>query len=141
MNEHTYSIVEANEDPKAARIEKGNLKVTFTLQDVENEQALLEKHLKEFRGQHEIESAKVSNIEDNHPFVKDLSEQDRFTVHMYQEAKAILHVLNERIPLFEKQLETSREEVDHICKVLDLGPKTEEEAVDEAVAKIVGDAE
>jgi len=133
MNE--YKLIKKNEDPKLALIEKSGITATFTIAEIEGEQATLEKYLKEFNGQLTLEEAKMSNIEDNHPFVLEMSEQDCFTVHMYQEAKSMAHVYNQKIPEFEEQLEKSRAEMALVMEALDLRPA--EEIVDEAVAKIV----
>lgn len=135
MNKYTYKLKEPHEDPKQATIEKGNITATFTLTQMEADQAFLEKKLKEFYAQKELEEAKIQNIEDHHEFVKDLTEQQCFTVHMYQEAKAIAHVLDKKIPEFEEALAESRAEQKLIVDKLDL--KTKEEAVDDAVSKIV----
>lgn len=133
--EHEYAIVDENEDPRLSVIEKSNLTATFTIEDMEGEQRLLEKHLKEFHAQRLISDAKVQNIENYHPFVKDLTEEQCFTVHLYQESKAMVHVLDKKIPEFEEQLRLSQEEMALVKEKL--GLKTDEEIVDEAVAKIV----
>ncbi len=83
-----YKIIEPNDDPKSIVIEKSGLTEQFTLAGREADIARLMKSKQAFEAQINLENAKISNIEAHHPFVKEMSEQDRFTVRMYQESLA-----------------------------------------------------
>lgn len=136
-NNFTYKIKKDNKkDPTAILIEKGNITHTFRPADMLNEQEYLSNYIKQFKGQADVERAKMKNIEENHPFVLKMSEQDLFTAHMYQEANAIVKTIEKKLPEFEEQLEESEAELVVLQDTLGFSLQTPEEAVDKAVAKI-----
>lgn len=102
--EYTIPVVNA-EDPKMSTIEKRGDVVTFTYADIEEQERLLGKALKEITAKRDLEAAKLLNIESYHPFVKNLSEEELFTAHMYQESKAITIVAQPKIDQIQKQLD------------------------------------
>lgn len=92
-----YKIKEASENPRESVIEMTGKPIEFSLYEMEGNLARLEKNEKEMAATIELNAAKMDNIERNHPFVKDMSEQDLFTAHMYQEAKAIVKVGTDKL--------------------------------------------
>jgi hypothetical protein len=114
MSEHTYKIVKEATDPKESVIEKSNIKVEFTIYELEAENRTIEKYLKEFGAQKLLADAKITNIEDNHPWVKDLTEEQLFTAHMYQENQAMSRVMQKKIDEYEKAQIDSAEELKDI---------------------------
>lgn len=139
MSQHTYHIKELDENPFNIVIEKYNITHDFTLGEMIQEQKQLEKYIRQWESQVALEEAKMKNIEEHHPFVLDMSEQDMFTAHMYQESKAIVKTIGEKLPEFKKQLQESKEELEHVSSTLGIDLPDADEAVAEAVAKIVED--
>jgi len=111
-----YTIGEKAEDIKDTNIIKKGVIVNFTMRQVEEHETSLGKLLKELSAKKELEEAKMTNIERNHKFVLKLSEKNLFTAHMYQEAKAIVHVAKLKIKEVEEQVEEYRKEREEIYK-------------------------
>ena len=122
-----YTLKEKAKDPNAAVITKSGISVDFTPQEMRNEQAQCEKFLAELNAKLDLEKAKMSNIAEHHPFVKEMSAQDLFTAHMYQEAKAFVDVIPSKVEEVTAQLEESRAELALISAMLglDFGEKKE----------------
>jgi hypothetical protein len=138
-DEYEYKIIEPSEDATGILIEKSNIKVEFTLADMMQEQAQVGKYIQQFTAQRRLEQGKLDNILEHHPFVKEMSEQDLFTVHMYQEALAIVKTIDVKLPELEEQLHDSKEEMLHIINTLDIAMPTPEQVVDQAMTKIETD--
>lgn len=115
-----YKLKEKAEDPNASVITKSGISVDFTPQDMRNEQAQLEKFITEITAKFDLEKAKMSNIEEHHPFVKEMSAQDLFTAHMYQESKNFVDVIPPKLEELETQLTESRAELKLVSAMLDL---------------------
>lgn len=111
-----YKIKEKNENPLDTVIEKTGQSISFTLRGAEDNKISMEKMLKEFKAQLDLDSAKMKNIEDHHPFVLDMSEQDLFTVHMYMESKVVVKKLPEKIEQTEQALARYKDESAEIFK-------------------------
>jgi len=94
---HEYIIKKEEKDPLDTVITKKNISVDFTMREVYADKLRMEKMIKEFEGQLTLSSAKIANIEEHHPFVKEMSEQDLFTAHMYQEQQAIARVMRSKL--------------------------------------------
>lgn len=116
MSEHKYTIHNENQDPKASIIRKSNVDVDFTLYDLEKNKRDFSKLLKECEAQKQLADAKMVNIETHHPFVMDLSEEQCFTVHMYQESRAMSRVCGGKIPELKEELEYIEAELKEIEK-------------------------
>lgn len=124
-----YSIVDKAEDIKDSKIEKLGVVVNFTFREVEAHEENLKKVMIELQAKVDYEAAKMTNIETNHPFVLSMSEQDMFTAHMYQEAKAIVLVGKQKVAEIQKGLDDyALEKVEIIKQIPELGPKPEGEA-------------
>lgn len=114
-----YQIKKREKNFKDSLIEKKyEQKHTFTIADVNAHQEKLEKLYKEIDGQFMLAGAKVQNIEINHPFVKKMSEQDLFTVHMYVENLNITKHAQEKLREVAKQQASYRRELKDIYKEL-----------------------
>lgn len=86
---YTYTIEKVNKkNPMESVIVKHGSTVHFTLADIERLEVTLKKQLTEADAQMKLEAAKMDNIERNHAFVKKLTDEQLFTVHMYAESKA-----------------------------------------------------
>ena len=111
-----YKIIKKEDNILDSKIEKLGVVVTFTMTEVIEHTAMLQKLLKELTAKRDYEKAKMTNIENNHPFVLDMDEADMFTAHMYQEAKAIVVVSDSKIAEVETQLEDYADETAEIEK-------------------------
>lgn len=141
MNEGTtYEIITPNEaDPKGALIRKSGITADFTVAGMEGEQHKLEKIIKELKGKQAHAKSVTDNIEAHHPFVKDMSEQDMFTVHMYYESYALAKGLPEKIAEMEVQLEGSIGEQKLIAGALNIPALAERTVLEAPEAAPVAD--
>jgi NAD-specific glutamate dehydrogenase len=89
-----FTIKQKAENLQDYVIEQIGHSSTFTLADVERSKLEHARLHKEIDANIKIKETIVSNIEEHHPFVKDMSEEDLFTCTMYLEAK-------KKIKLFE----------------------------------------
>jgi chaperonin cofactor prefoldin len=140
MKKHKYKVVEENEDPKYNVIEKSNVTVKFSIADMEDDERRLGKFLSEIEAKHEVENAKMDNITRNHPVVLKLTEQERFTVHMYQESERMANAVAAKIAEVKDALEEIRADKEEIYKQIGfpvsleaLEPVATEEEPDEEV--------
>ncbi len=97
-------------------IEKTGHVITFTLAQVEANTIVLERTLSELVSMLNHEKAVVENVESFHPFVKDFSAEDLFTLWMYKESKEKMDKYDKKIKEIEKQLQEDKEEVEEILK-------------------------
>ena len=74
------------------------------------------KTLKELRGNRDLKAQTMANIEQHHPFVKDIPEFDRYTVHMYQEAAASFKAFDKKIQEIEAEETEYKAELEEIQK-------------------------
>jgi hypothetical protein len=81
---HTYKVLTPAEDYKQAVVEYSSPAIVkITVATLEEHEAKLLQAKKETEANIKVSEARVSNIEDNHSFVKELSEQDLYTAWMY----------------------------------------------------------
>ncbi len=99
MRKNTYTVKETNEDPKKIVLTRPGKDVVFTMEEVDEHIEKLKKLKDECEGTLTVLNAKEKNIEEHHPFVMNLSEQDLFTAHMYQDLK------NQKKPFEDKLME------------------------------------
>ena len=118
---HNYSIVESAEDWKDSVIEKDNIKASFTIRQFEDNIERMNKTIREIEAKYKHEDVVVKNIEEHHPWVKDMSEQDLYTVWMYQEAKEVVKQYEPRIKEFKDAVQTEMQEMEHVKRKLNLG--------------------
>jgi len=95
-------------------IEKRGHVITFTLNQVLENTRALEKTLKEIDAKKELESAKMTNIEGFHPFVKEMSDQDLLTASMYQESKTLVKMCEQKTKEIKEQMESDAKEIEEI---------------------------
>lgn len=100
-----YKIVEPNEDPRMAVIEKTGHVIKFSMFDVERHISELKSKIQEMEAQAAINVAKMTNIEQHHPFVTTMSVPDLFTAHMYMENKAVVETVKKNVATLAKQIE------------------------------------
>lgn len=117
-----YKIKDTKEDPLDTVIERSGLTAEFTLRDLNTNIARADKVMKELQGKHDIESAKMANIESYHPFVKDMSDQDINTTHMYAEAKEYVRQATEKMKEVEAVIEADTAQAKIVEELLNLTP-------------------
>lgn len=105
MSQHKYTIKKEDKNPGQSTIVKSNVEVEFTLDSLAENERDYRKMIKQLTAQKQLADAKMRNIEDHHPFVMDLSEEQAFTVHMYQEARAMSRVCGQKLPEYVEELE------------------------------------
>ena len=101
-------------DVKDRLIEKRGEVVEFTLSDVELNFKEMNTKKKELEGKRDFEKVKKENIEQHHPFVLELSEQDLFTAWMYKEAVGWVTLCEEKIKLIDEQIASDEKEIAEI---------------------------
>lgn len=77
-----YNIKEGTEDV----IECRGFVSEMTVEDFKKNIAQADKAIKEYSGNAEIQAGIIANIEEHHPFIKEVSAEDLHTYHMYFEA-------------------------------------------------------
>jgi hypothetical protein len=101
-------------------IVKTGHEIEFTLTDMENNEAYLEKQKKEIVPVIEHRKAVMQNVAENHPIVSELTPEQRHAVHMYREAEVELEKYEEVLSEVNRVLEKSAEEKKEIIKQLNL---------------------
>lgn len=115
-----YKFKEGQEDKPAIEriIEKRGHVVEFSLLEMEHDLIAFEKTLKELKGNRDLKQGVINNMDIHHPFIKDMSDFDRYTVHLYQENWAMRKAYNEKIVEIEKQFEEYKKEIATIKEML-----------------------
>lgn len=118
-----YKITETAEDIKDAKIEKAGVLVYFTMRDIEAHEENLKRTLMELVAKAGLEKAKMTNVENFHPFVKEMSLEDLSTAHTYMTAKMMFEVASGKAEEIEKQLkEYEAEKIEIVKQIPDLEP-------------------
>lgn len=97
-------------------IEKHGAVEEFTMADIELNTKNLLNTKKELEAKRQFENVKKENIEQHHPFVLEMSEQDLFTAWMYKEAAGWVKLCDDKIVEIENQLIADKEEIEEIKK-------------------------
>lgn len=116
--EYKFKEGEESKPPIERIIEKTGDVVEFSLLEIENNAYQFEKTLKELKANRELKQGILNNLDIHHPFIKDMSEFDRYAVHMYQEAWALVKAYNEKITEIEKQYKSLKDETATIKEAL-----------------------
>ena len=88
----------------------------FTFSQVEGDILRLDKMSIEITAQRDLNSAKMTNIETNNPFILDIKEADMFTCHMYQESKAVVVMANKKLKEIDEAITGLISEKEEIFK-------------------------
>lgn len=107
-------VAEAIKIDKNSIIEKTGHIITFSLQQVLDNDAIMEKRLREMKAQREVEVAKMKNIEHHHDFVLKFTPEQLFTAHMYQEIRQVVGLSDFKIKEIENQLKSDADEIEVI---------------------------
>ena len=116
---HNYKIIEDKDNANESVIEKDGLTAKFTLFEMETQKKRVEKKLEELKAQKEIEEASAKNVENNHPEVIDVSEEELKKAHnivLHARYKEEARVAQEEIEKIEKAFEDYAKELAEIEK-------------------------
>lgn len=97
-------------------IEKHGYVPTFTLAQLEENITYAKQKIKETKAMADYESAKAENIEHHHPFVKDLEDFERFTIHAYTEALGMKKAATRKLEELQAQLDEDEAEMKAILE-------------------------
>lgn len=114
--QYQFKDGEELKSPTERIIEKRGHVITFSLNDVTENNRINEKNKREFEGQKMIEDAKVVNITSFHKKIAKLSDEDLFAAHMLYEAKRVSKMCDEKIKEIDAQLKSDADEVEEIKK-------------------------
>lgn len=134
MTKLTYKVAKDQDalDAKDRMIEKRGHVITFTINQVEEHKVELEKIMKELLSKRDYEKAKMTNIEEHHPYVKEMDAEKLFTVHMYQEANQTSKLAEAKIKEIQDQLDEYETELaDILNQVPEVGAQVPAIAVEE----------
>lgn len=124
-----YKVLEPAQDYKNAKIEKSGIKSTFTLREIETNRATFQKLEKELEAQILVQDATTTNIENFHPFVKEMSMEDMHTAGMFYQARGYRDECQKKLDVVKKLLADEQAEEETIMTILGF-EKTETPAVE-----------
>jgi hypothetical protein len=105
-----YKIIEESDNVNTIVIEKSGLTATFTLQDIENHIAYLNKTKREIEGKITIDSAGCTNIENNNEWIKEMTDEEIHACYLYFQSKATVIKGNEKLEEIESALKEYADE-------------------------------
>jgi len=114
FDKYTYAVTDKKEDYKETVIEKSGITVPFTLGALETSITDMEKTLKELRAKYNHEKIIKENIEQHHPFVLDLTPEQKHTVYMYLEACEVVKQYEPKIAEFDEALQSDKAELEYV---------------------------
>lgn len=92
--------------------------VTFTMEDIEAHERLLEKALKELDTQLKLESAKRDNIRNNNKWINNMTPEKVHACYMFHSSVAAIAQYNPKIKEIKKQLKEYKAEKAQIKEAL-----------------------
>lgn len=104
------------EENGVAIIEKSGKKFTFSSADVKSDLVKINAQKKQYSSQAELNQAEMTNIEEHHPFVKEMSDEDIHAAHMYWESKKIRDACLKLLPDIDAAIEETEEAVREVEK-------------------------
>lgn len=128
-----YKVLEQATDYKDSKIQKSGITSTFTLREIETNRAALQKLQTELEAQIKVQDATTTNIENFHPFVKDMTMEDMHTAGMFYEARAYRDQCQKKLDEVQKLLADEAAEEETIMTTLGFVPTTPEIMTPEAM--------
>lgn len=118
FSQMSYSLREGQEDVPANEkvIEKRGHVISFTPEQWLDIDKQNKKAVEEIDAKRRVSVATIENIERNHPFIKDLTEEQIITAHLYAQAKADEKVCVEKLAEFSEHQEKAGLELAEIIK-------------------------
>lgn len=99
---------------KQSVIERVNITNEFTLADIDNHQADLDKMERELVSQIRVSNAAKDNVERNHPFVSKLSDEQLNAAHYLAETKEIIQKSEAKL----KEVKATQKKYREVTKVV-----------------------
>lgn len=99
---------------KKSIIERSNLTNEFTIEDIENHKAELEKMERELNAQIRVSNAAKANVERNHPFVSKMSDVQLNAAHYLSETKELIRKSEAKL----KEVKATKKKYDEVLKVV-----------------------
>lgn len=96
-----YSVVEPNEDPLKAVIEKTGGSHQFTLIDVQNNLVMAKQKIKELTSMAGVAKAKMENIKGTHPHIAEMNLEDLAAAYLYREAMGTVTESEKQLKMWE----------------------------------------
>lgn len=113
----TYKLKELNkEDPMDSVIEKTGHTVEFSMSNVRENEAAVEKAVKELTAQKNLEDAKMRNIEEHYPFVQGLTDFELSTASLYWESRQLAKACATKLVELEQQRSQDMVEIEEIYR-------------------------
>lgn len=118
---YTYEFVERDEtNPLNDKIVKKGVEIEFSMFELDRYTEAALKQLDEYRGKLNIESAKMSNVEDNHDdaiaLVRDLDPVKQEAIKIWLNSKGVVDALAPRRDELEESLAEHQAEIEEIKK-------------------------
>jgi hypothetical protein len=102
----TFKVIAENkEDARFSTIEKHGQVIRFNLMDILQDEKVGVKKVLELTGQVKVEEAKITNIMEHNPFLKDLTEEQMHAVHMYYTSFSLSKICSNKIEEINTVLE------------------------------------
>jgi transcription initiation factor IIF auxiliary subunit len=95
-------------DPMDYVIVRGNVEEEVTLRLILDNYRMIAKTLKEDRAKANLADTLIANIEEHHPFVKKMKEQDLHTVYLYKDALDKRKTILTNIDEYERAMKAYR---------------------------------
>lgn len=126
----TYEIIEKDEEnPLNDKLKKRGVEVEFRMYELDGYTDAALKRLDEFRGQLNIEDAKMKNVEENHDdaiaLVRELDPVKQTAIRIWLNSKNIIDTLAPKRDELEKLFEEHKAEIEEIKKQTGWQPKQE----------------
>lgn len=115
MDKIKYKMKKNNKVAKDVVLEVSGITHLVSLREIETDVKYLEKARKEIDGMLGVEKAKMKNIENNHPWVKKLSEIELLTAFLYYESMAVDKEAIPKLKEINRQLKVYKKEIKDIA--------------------------
>lgn len=127
----TYEIIESNDDPMLTKFIKKGVEVEFTMQEMDNYTNTALGMLDRFRGQLNLEDAKMKNVEEHHEdavsLVRDLDPVKQNAIRLWLNAKAVVDEFAPKRDELEKAFADHKAEEEEIIKQTGWKPKQDDD--------------
>jgi hypothetical protein len=106
------------EDPAGTVVEKHGDVVSFSFRSIAENTALLNKRKRELEATIELNGAKMKNVEDHHPFVKEFTGEQKAAAYLYAMAEGLVLEATSQLKAVDDALKVDADETAEILKQL-----------------------
>lgn len=111
-----YQVVEPNDNPLEAVIEKTGGSHTFTLIDVQNNLVMAKQKMKELTSMIGVAKAKMENVKGTHPHIAEMSLEDLAAAFIYREAMGTVNEAEKQLKIWEDAFNEDSAQLDEALK-------------------------